>query len=47
MRNWNGSTDRVLKGETLWSILTEHPIGVLLLIIVLDTFYDGIFRRRS
>jgi putative tricarboxylic transport membrane protein len=37
----------VLKGETLWSILTEHPIGVLLLIIVLYTFYDGIFRRRS
>ena len=37
----------VLSGESLGSILVEHPISVLLLVIVLYTFYDGIFRRRS
>ncbi|MCG6875902.1 MAG: tripartite tricarboxylate transporter permease [Betaproteobacteria bacterium] len=37
----------VLKGESWWTVVVEHPIGVLLLVIVLYTFYDGIFRRRS
>ncbi|MGB8433751.1 MAG: tripartite tricarboxylate transporter permease, partial [Burkholderiales bacterium] len=37
----------VLKGESWWTVMVEHPIGVLLLIVVLYTFYDGIFRQRS
>jgi putative tricarboxylic transport membrane protein len=36
----------VFEGKPFWSIFTDHPIGTLLLIVVLYTFYDGIFRRR-
>jgi putative tricarboxylic transport membrane protein len=37
----------VFEGKPWWTILVDHPIGTLLLVIVLYTFYDGIFRRRS
>jgi len=36
----------VFEGRSVWSVLVDHPIGTLLLVIVLYTFYDGIFRRR-
>jgi len=37
----------VFDGKSVWSILVNHPIGTLLLLVVLYTFYDGIFRHRS
>jgi putative tricarboxylic transport membrane protein len=37
----------VLHDKSLSAILTDHPIGILLFIIVIYTFYDGIFRRRT
>ena len=36
----------VFEGKSVWTILVDHPIGTALLLIVLYTFYDGIFRRR-
>jgi len=36
----------VFEGKSVWNILVDHPIGTALLLIVLYTFYDGIFRRR-
>jgi putative tricarboxylic transport membrane protein len=36
----------VFEGQSIWDVLVEHPIGALLLAVVLYTFYDGIFRRR-
>jgi putative tricarboxylic transport membrane protein len=35
----------VFEGKSAWSIALDHPIGMLLLVVVLYTFYDGIFRR--
>ena len=36
----------VFEGRSVWSVLVDNPVGTLLLVIVLYTFYDGIFRRR-
>ena len=36
---------KFLKIKTVWFIITDHPIGNALLLIVIYTFYDGIFRR--
>lgn len=36
----------VFEGKSFWSIVIDHPIGTVLLFVVLYTFYDGIFRRR-
>ncbi len=36
----------VFEGKSFWSIFIDHPIGTALLLVVLYTFYDGIFRRR-
>lgn len=36
----------VFEGKPVWNVFTDHPIGTLLLVVVLYTFYDGIFRRR-
>ena len=34
--------------EKSWSsIFIDHPIGTVLIFVVLYTFYDGIFRRRK
>ena len=35
----------VFEGQPAWSLITDHPIGSVLIVIVLFTFYDGIFRR--
>lgn len=35
----------VLEGHSPWRVLSDHPIGAVLLLVVLYTFYDGIFRR--
>lgn len=37
----------VFEGRSVSTILVDHPIGTLLLVVVLYTFYDGIFRRRA
>jgi len=37
----------VFEGKSVWSIFVDHPIGTLLLLVVLYTFYDGMFRRRA
>ena len=37
----------VFQDKSIWTILIDHPIGTLLLIVVIYTFYDGIFRRRT
>ena len=36
----------VFEGKPFSSVFIDHPIGTLLLVVVLYTFYDGIFRRR-
>lgn len=36
----------VFEGRSVWNIAIDHPIGTLLLAVVLYTFYDGIFRRQ-
>jgi len=36
----------VMEHKSFWTIVTDHPVGALLVLIVLYTFYDGIFRRR-
>jgi len=35
----------VFEDEHWWSILIDRPIGTILLVIVIYTFYDGIFKR--
>jgi putative tricarboxylic transport membrane protein len=35
----------IFDDKPLWSLFSDHPIGVVLIIVVLLTFYDGIFRR--
>lgn len=37
----------LFEGKSLWSIFIDHPIGTVLIVVVLYTFYDGIFRRRD
>lgn len=36
----------LFEGKSPWSIMIDHPIGSVLIVVVLYTFYDGIFRRR-
>ncbi len=35
----------IFEDETVWQILWDRPIATVLLVVVLYTFYDGIFRR--
>jgi putative tricarboxylic transport membrane protein len=35
----------IFEDETVWFILWDRPIATVLIVIVLYTFYDGIFRR--
>jgi putative tricarboxylic transport membrane protein len=35
----------VFEDRSFWFIMTDHPIGSVLVVVVLYTFYDGIFRR--
>ena len=35
----------VFEDKSIWTLITDHPIGTVLIVIVLLTFYDGIFRR--
>lgn len=35
----------VFEDETVWFILWDRPIATVLVVVVLYTFYDGIFRR--
>jgi putative tricarboxylic transport membrane protein len=35
----------LFEGQNLWSVLTDRPLGTALLVVVLYTFYDGLFRR--
>jgi putative tricarboxylic transport membrane protein len=35
----------VFEDMTIWQVLTDNPIGTVLLVVVALTFYDGIFRR--
>ena len=35
----------VFEDNSVWWIISERPIGSILIVIVLYTFYDGIFRR--
>ena len=37
----------VFEDQSIWSIVVDHPIGSVLVIVVLFTFYDGIFRRKG
>ena len=37
----------VFEDETVWQILWDRPIATVLLVVVLYTFYDGIFRRGN
>jgi putative tricarboxylic transport membrane protein len=37
----------VFEDMSLWSILWERKLGTILLLIVLYTFYDGIFRHKK
>ena len=36
----------ILEDQEWWAVFTR-PIGDILIVVVLYTFYDGIFRRRS
>jgi len=36
----------LFEGRSPWNIMIDHPIGSVLIVVVLYTFYDGIFRRR-
>jgi putative tricarboxylic transport membrane protein len=36
----------VFEGKPWTHVVVDHPIGVILLVVVVFTFYDGIFRRR-
>ncbi len=35
----------IFEDKPMWSVVTDHPIGTVLIVVVLYTFYDGIFRR--
>ena len=35
----------IFEDRPMLSIVTDHPIGTVLILVVLYTFYDGIFRR--
>ncbi len=35
----------LFEDQTIWFVLTDRPLGTVLLGIVLYTFYDGLFRR--
>ncbi len=35
----------IFEDKPAMSLITDHPIGCVLIIVVLLTFYDGIFRR--
>ncbi len=35
----------LFEDQPLSYIVTDHPIGAVLIVVVLFTFYDGIFRR--
>ena len=35
----------LFEDQSFWFIVTDHPIGSVLVVVVLYTFYDGIFRR--
>ena len=37
----------VFEDQSFWSIIVDHPIGTVLIFVVLFTFYDGIFRRKG
>jgi putative tricarboxylic transport membrane protein len=37
----------IFEDETVWQNLWERPIATVLLVVVLYTFYDGIFRRAD
>lgn len=37
----------VIEDEPYWTLITDRPIGAVLVAVVLFTFYDGIFRRRG
>ncbi|NQV99752.1 MAG: tripartite tricarboxylate transporter permease [Rhodospirillales bacterium] len=37
----------IFEDESWWSIIVDHPIGTVLVFVVLFTFYDGIFRRKG
>ena len=36
----------VFEGKPWTHVVVDHPIGIILLVVVVFTFYDGIFRRR-
>lgn len=35
----------LFEGKSYWLVITDHPIGTVLIVVVLYTFYDGIFNR--
>jgi putative tricarboxylic transport membrane protein len=35
----------VAENKSIWDLVAAHPIGLILIVVVLLTFYDGIFRR--
>ena len=35
----------IFEDRPIWSVVTNHPVGTVLILVVLYTFYDGIFRR--
>ena len=37
----------VFEDQTWWTVIIDRPIGTVLIIIVIYTFYDGIFRRSK
>lgn len=36
----------VFEDDSLWTVITDHPIGTFLVVVVLATFYSGIFRSN-
>jgi len=37
----------VFEDRSLWNVLIDRPLGTVLLLVVVYTFYDGIFRRGN
>jgi putative tricarboxylic transport membrane protein len=37
----------LLEGKEWWAVIVDRPIGTILIIIVIYTFYDGIFKRGN
>lgn len=37
----------VFDDQNLWHFLWDRPISTVLMVVVLYTFYDGIFRRGT